>query len=135
MGVFSKAQPHHIPLTPVLCPSPKVGLHPSLELQTGLWSWPSLPPGWGEAEETGDNLVFPIAKFPQKSARSERQQGALPRTSSERGGTSACPPCPSACCCAELDIPKRCSGQLRSPLPGSAPRPCHCREEPQRWFR
>lgn len=60
-GVLSKAQPHHVP---VLCPSPEKGLRPSLELQTGLWSWPSLPPGWEEAEKNGDNPLFPIAKFP-----------------------------------------------------------------------
>lgn len=118
---LSKAQPPHIPLLPR-----EKELHPALALQMGLWSWPSLTPGWGEAEETGDNPVFPIAT---KICPLRGALGSTPYASSAHGRTStpltrvrrcACHP---ACCCAEPraehNILKRCWGQQCSPLPRS----------------
>lgn len=58
--------------------------------------------------------------------------------SSERGGTSACPCLLStirlpAAAVLSVTSPNGARGSSAPPLPHSAPRPCHCREEPQRW--
>lgn len=99
----SSTSPH--PSNPCSLSQPQEGADPSLELQTRGWSGPPLCPGLGEAEEDGDYVGFPIAKFPWNSA-------------SEPSGTSASV-CLSAALCAdpgaEHHISKGCWEQLLSP--------------------
>lgn len=132
-GVLSKAQPHHTHTRALS--QPREGAASKSGAADGVVELAIPAAGLGGGRKNWGQPIFPYCQVSLKIRSLGGAAGRLPYVFGARWDISLSLSAVRHPPAAVLSVtsPNGARGSSAPPLPHSAPRPCHCREEPQRW--